>query len=328
MHAGKQYSLREIAWWTRRETSVIVAVAAVPSLMVAAGLPLPAVPWSPIALLGTAVAFLTGFRGNAAYNRMWEARQIWGGIVNTSRTWGALSRDLTRISAEEHRALIERHIAWMTALRYQLRESRVWETNDRPFNVEYRKLNYSVPETEAPLEEALAPHLADDELRDVLARKNRAAYLLSRQSLALRDHVERSQLTEFRHVELAGLIGQLYDHQGKCERIKNFPYPRQYATLNVYFVRMFIGLLPFGVASEFQRVLPDAPWLAVPVTAVIAWVFHTMDKIGVATENPFEGGPNDVPISAMARGIEVDLLDLVHEPNLPAPRSARGNILM
>jgi putative membrane protein len=328
VHAGKQYSLREVAYWTRREAAVIVAVAALPSFIVAAGLPLPAVPWSPVALLGTAVAFLTGFRGNAAYNRMWEARQIWGGIVNTSRTWGALSRDLTSVSADEHRALIDRHIAWMTALRYQLREPRAWETNDSASNAEFRAHTYSVPEAELPLEQALAPHLADDELRDVLARKNRAAYLLSRQSLALRGHADRGQVTEVRHVELAGLIGQLYDHQGKCERIKNFPYPRQFATLNVYFVRMFIGLLPFGVASEFHRVLPDAPWLAVPVTAAIAWVFHTMDKIGVATENPFEGGPNDVPISAMARGIEVDLLDLVHEPHLPAPRSARGNILM
>jgi ion channel-forming bestrophin family protein len=285
-------------------------------------------PWTPVAVLGTAVAFLTGFKGNAAYNRLWEARQIWGGIVNTSRTWGMLVRDFIDAPTAEHRQLIDRHIAWMTALRYQLREPRAWETSSLAYNVEYRKRTFAVAEHQSPLEAELARLLSPAELAEVLARKNRAAALLSMQSRALREHVLASRLTEYRQVELTRLLGQLYDHQGKAERIKNFPYPRQFATLNALFIWLFIALLPLGILSEFQKLGGAWGWLAIPVTLLIAWVFHTMDKIGSASENPFEGGPNDVPITAMSRGIEIDLRDMAHESPLPTPHPPMGNILM
>ena len=68
--------------------------------------------------------------------------------------------------------------------------------------------------------------------------------------------------------------------------------------MNLLFVWMFIVLVPFGLLLEFQKLGPGLVWMTIPCGVIVAWVFHMMDKIGESSENPFEGGPNDVPISA------------------------------
>jgi putative membrane protein len=93
-------------------------------------------------------------------------------------------------------------------------------------------------------------------------------------------------------------------------------------------VWLFIGLLPFGVAAELKRMDPHLLWLTIPVAVLISWVFHTMDKIGDVSENPFEGGANDIPITAMSRGIEIDLRDLLGDTDLPKPHAPTNNILL
>jgi ion channel-forming bestrophin family protein len=78
MHAGRHYSLRELIVWPRRETFVFLLLATVPTLLhIYLGWASLIIPWLPIALVGTAVAFLTGFKNSASYSRLWEARQIW-----------------------------------------------------------------------------------------------------------------------------------------------------------------------------------------------------------------------------------------------------------
>src|SRR5687768_8752239 len=125
MHAGRHYTLKEVFFWTLRETTIFVILGLLPPAVWAMGFELPKLPWQPVSLLGVAVAFVTGFKSNAAYNRSWEARQIYGGIVNASRAWsnqvhGFVTHDAKRLE------LIRRHVAWLTALRFQLREPRVW----------------------------------------------------------------------------------------------------------------------------------------------------------------------------------------------------------
>jgi putative membrane protein len=330
MHAGRHYSLREILTWTRRELFTFVLVASAPAGLCSAGVDVGVIPWAPVVVLGTAVAFVTGFKCNAAYGRLWEARQIWGAIVNASRSWGVMVRDLItpEASGQTHQRMILRHVAWLTALRYQLREPRVWETKQMKHNLEFEASHFSVPERKTPLDEELGKLLSADECARVLGKKNRAAALLALQSEELRKHNEAGRLSEYRQVELVRLVSTLYEQQGKCERIKNFPYPRQFATLNLIFVWLFIVLLPFGLVTEFKRLGTFGVWLAVPLTVIIAWVFHTMDKIGEASENPFEGSANDVPISAMSRGIEIDLRDMLGESDLPPPLTPTNNILM
>lgn len=329
MHAGRHYTVGQILIWTRRETLVFLGIGAIPSVCALLGVEA-VLPWSPIAVLGIAVAFLVGFKSNAAYGRLWEARQIWGAVVNASRSFGIMVRDLLQEApgGGDHKRLILRHVAWLTALRYQLREPRAWETQHRRYNLEYRIRTFAIPEWTTKLEDELSRLLEPEERAAVLSKKNRATAVLALQSADLAQAREEGRVSEYCHVELVRGLSNLIEQQGKSERIKNFPYPRQYATLTMIFVWLFILLLPFGMAGELKRSGPAWVWLTIPLSTVVAWVFHTMDKIGEASENPFEGGPNDVPISAMSRAIEIDLLDLLGEVDLPPPLAPSGNILL
>ena len=338
MHAGRHYALREIIFWTRREIYILVLLGSIPTLLFEMWHIRLTIPWLPIALIGTAVAFMVGFKNNATYGRLWEARQIWGSIVNASRSWGILVKDFVTLqnsaisSTEElkkiHSRLIYRHLGWLTALRFQLREPRVWENINQSYNVEYRSHHYKIPEYENKLEPELSKFLSDDEFKYVLSKKNRATQIINLQSQDLRILNEQGLIDNFRHVEMENMLINLYDQQGKCERIKNFPYPRQFATLNLYFAWLFALLVPFGTLQEFDKLGDHYVWLTIPFTVLICWVFLTMEKIGEASENPFEGMPNDVPMAALSRTIEIDLREMLDEKEVPPPLTAVNNILM
>ena len=325
MHSGRNYSLKEVMIWTRRETLVFLLLAVVPTLAYQlAGWRWLTLPWLPIALIGTGVAFLTGFKNSASYGRLWEARQLWGGILNLSRSWGMYALDLP----ESVRArVVHRHIAWLTALRYQLREHRSWENMQRKHNAEYKR-HYHVEEWSGHLEQELERLIGPVEAKETMARKSRALYLLTLQAAEMRTLAATGAITEFRHYEVERLLSDLVQAQGGCERIKNFPYPRQFATLNLFFVWLFIVLTPYGLLQEFKAMGDGFVWVTIPASVIVSWVFHTMDKIGEISENPFEGNPNDVPITALSRTAEIDLREMLDESNVPAPLHPVNNILM
>ncbi len=316
-------------------------------------------------MLGTAVAFIQGFKNNASYDRLWEARKIWGGIVNASRTWTIMVKDFVnndhtteKLSDQEikgiHQELVHRHVAWMTGLRYNLRAPKPWETNSARKNYQrFRKKFYKILENEITLEEALDPYLSASEKHEILAKGNKASQILGVQSRRLRELNQEGLIDDFRHVEMENMLKEFYTLQGKSERIKNFPYPRQFATLNLYFIWIFILLLPFGVMNAFedigQKYLSDMldhehaagfwhhlmdsigrhfVWLSIPFSALISWVFYTLEMIGEATENPFEGGANDVPITNMTRGIEIDIRQLIDDEGIPAPYKWENGIVL
>lgn len=121
MHAGRKYTLREISRWTRRETFVFFLLASIPTALYAiANCKWLALPWLPIAMVGTAVAFVTGFKNNASYARLWEARQIWGAIVNASRAWAVFTINSIPDPALRQR-VFHRHFAW-----YRLFGKGIW----------------------------------------------------------------------------------------------------------------------------------------------------------------------------------------------------------
>jgi putative membrane protein len=339
MHAGKHFTIKEVLFWTHRDIITLLIVATVPTfLFVVFDCKWLSIPWLPIALLGTAVAFVIGFANNASYDRMWEARKAWGAIVNSSRAWGILVRDYVtnrhatyKLSdgelAKIHQQLVTRHYAWLTALRYQLREPRVWEAIYQTHNAEYKERFFTVEEHNGNLETELLKYLPAEEVKYVLSKTNRAAQLLSLQSKQLKELLELGLIEDFRHMELEKLVLDFYNQQGVSERIKNFPYPRQYSTLNLYFTKIFILLLPFGMLQEFSKLGGNLIWLSIPFSALASWVFTTMAKIGESTENPFEGSANDVPITAMSRSIEIDLREMFNEKEIPAPIKPVNNIL-
>jgi len=131
---------------------------------------------------------------------------------------------------------------------------------------------------------------------------------------------EKSLIDDFRHMELANMIKEFYTLQGKSERIKNFPFPRQYATVNLFFVWIFIILLPFGMLNIVSGMSNELfIWLTIPICVLVSWVFIMMELIGDYSENPFEGLFNDVPISSLARSIEIDIRQMLEETDLPDP---------
>jgi putative membrane protein len=287
---------------------------------------------------GTAVAFITGFKNNASYDRLWEARQIYGAIVNASRAWGILVLDLvtTKHAAAPlkegglhaiHARLIHRHLAWLHALRFQLRQPRTWEHMIKVYNREFME-RYTVDERKSTMEDALRGLISREELGLVLGKSNAATQLIALQSRDLRELLDLGLIEDFRHMELEKLLVDLYAQQGKCERIKNFPYPRQYATINLMFTRLFVSLVPFGMLGEFAKMGGGFIWLTIPFSALVAWVFLMMERIGEASENPFEGSVNDVPITSLTRTIEIDLREMLGETDIPAPLKPHNNVLM
>lgn len=339
MHAGSNFTLKESVYWTRRDIYAFILISLIPTLLYQLlSFKWLSIPWLPMALIGTAVAFLIGFKNNATYDRLWEARKIWGGIVNASRTWGIMTKDfISNTHAKQvlsevelnsiRRKLIYRHIAWLTNLRYQLRQPRAWEYMDKPYNKEFRRF-FEVPEFLSKLEDELDGVLSPEEKSYVLSKKNPATHTISLQSRDLKELLEKGLIEDFRHMEMVGILSEFYALQGQAERIKNFPYPRQFATLNLYFVWLFVGLLPLGMLQEFDKLGGNFVWLTIPFSTLVSWVFVTMERIGEATENPFQAGPNDIPITALSKTIEIDLREMLDETELPSPVVAMNNILM
>ena len=111
------------------------------------------------------------------------------------------------------------------------------------------------------------------------------------------------------------------------QRIKKFPFPRQYATVNTFFALLFCVLLPLGLLEEFEALDPIMIWATVPLSALVSWVFLTADQIGEWSENPFEGLYNDVPISTLSRAIERDVREIFGERELPPAYEPKDGLL-
>lgn len=331
MYVRRHFTLfRAIAWtW-----SVLPVLAAWAGALTAAHVLLDLewlrIPPLPVGVLGTAVAFYLGFKGSSAYDRLWEARKIWGGIVNTSRTWGMfvtgfvtdrhVQAPLPTPVTDVHRELILRHVAWLGALRTLLRRRKSWE-HTLPFNDRWRGIFGTIDMGADTLRARMADFVSEEELTRVMAAPNAATRLLHLQSDRLRALLDDGRIEDFRHMELARLLETMFTLQGQAERIKNFPLPRQYASANHWFVKIFLALLPLALLDAFH--VDDLPevfvWAVVPLSMVVGWVFWVWDQVVDYTENPFEGLVNDIPMDALSRTIERDLRAMLGETELPDP---------
>jgi putative membrane protein len=297
------------------------------------------VPWQPVLLVGTALAFYLGFKNNASYDRLWEARKIWGAIINNSRSFaaavlgyvGKAQANGTFSDAELHdikRRLIFRHLAWLTCLRYQLRTPRKWEHTEEAGRFNQYFPNLQIPENSIPLDEALRAFLSAGEMAALDGKSNRSTQVMKLQALDLSDLCEKGLINTFQHIELQRMVTAMYDEQGKSERIKNFPFPRQYASIPLLLVKLMSILLPFALVAEFEKTGPHYVWMAIPFNGVVTWVFVLMEMIGDFSENPFEGTYNDVPISNISRTIEIDLKEMLGEKDIPPVLQPVDGMLM
>jgi putative membrane protein len=215
-------------------------------------------------------------------------------------------------------------------MRYQMRESRAWETTDKAHNKEYLRF-YSIPEREIALENELAKYISAGELKWILATKSRTTQLLALQSKTVRELFAKQEIVVLQFVDMQKSIKELLVQQGRAERIKEFPYPRQFAIISTLFVRLFCLLLPFGLLGEFDDLdgkIEGTIWLVVPFSVLISWMYTSLDRVGESTENPFEGSANDIPISQMCRAVEIDLREMLGEDDLPPLLQPRNSIVL
>ncbi len=274
------------------------------------------VPYLPLGTIGIAVAFYIGFKNNQSYDRFWEGRKIWGQIVNTSRSLSTKITSYIRTEEDkkEVRRIVLRHLAWINSLRIQLRTTTIFDRKNLSFVPNFGLKN------DRECKDCILYWLEGGEYEAIVEKSNAATHLLKIQGEHFSWLKEQGKLDQFEHINLMKDIEILYDQQGKCERIKNTPFPRQYAYFSLVFVWIFILLLPFGLVEEFHKMEGElSVWLTVPFSILISWIFSTIEIVGDNSEDPFENYVNDVPMSAICRTIEIDLLEMINEPKESIP---------
>lgn len=301
------------------------------------------IPWLPISVIGTAVAFYVGFKNNQSYDRMWEARKIWGGIINQSRIWGMqidgyISNTFNKEMDDDKlkkikQRLIYRHFAWLYTHRMQLLVPTSWEHISQKGIVAHTAGHYQqnfglglVEKEVAKIK--LSDFIEEGELERLNKAKNKATQLINEQSRDLRELRKEEVIEDFRHIELMEVLGQFYELQGKNERIKKFPLPRQYSSSSKIYTNLFLLFLPFSMIPSMMEMGEVGLWFSIPITALISWIYLTMEATGDYSENPFQGMANDIPMLSLCRTIEIDLRQMLEETDLPKPIAAEKNILM
>ena len=323
MYVGRSYKVTDFALWSRRSVIYMMVVS---GLAVAAyrlpGIAGFSVPWSVVLVLGTTVSLVAGFKNSQVFTRSSEALQAFAQITASSRMWSNFCRDFNDVPTA--RQLIYHHLAWLTALRFALRRPMPWESMGRAANVEFRR-RYHIQEDSGSLANEL-PALLGEQSDDVLKSPHPAITLLEMQSVQVNGLFKEAKIPPQIYVELTKLIRDFHDQQVRCDRIKNNPYPRQYAIVSSMFVMIFCTLLPFGVVPVFAdmgklggALGPIAIWLTIPFSTLLGWAYMSLDQVGESSANPFEGNANDVPISQICRDIEIELRIGLGEVDLPKP---------
>jgi ion channel-forming bestrophin family protein len=164
-------------------------------------------------------------------------------------------------------------------------------------------------------------------------RGDKEALILHWQYEAIRDLYNDKIISELMLTVLAGALDDLARLQGALKRIKNYPYARNFYSIAVILVKMFAAIVPFALFPYAQDLGKAAgighwtAWLNVPFSVVVGWVFVSLEKVGENSSNPFEGGSNDVPISFIARRIEIEMRIMLGEETDLMPIEAKDSIL-
>lgn len=245
---------------------------------------LPAISLAPFSLIGLVLSIFLGFRNNACYDRWWEARKQWGQLIAESR---ALARELAAfLPDDQYKRGVRRVIGFAACLAARLRG----------------------------LDEAAAaaPWLDEAEADGLAVANNPPQAILRRQTAELVAAHRAGLYGEVILRLLEDRVEALNAVQAACERIRNTPTPFAYSLLLHRTSWIFCLLAPFGLWETCGLVTPV-------ISLVLAYAFFGLDALGDELEEPFGLLPNDLPLDAMARIIEIDLLEALGERDLPPP---------
>lgn len=307
----RSFDPRKVAAYVWKDVTIaLVAATAVALAFTLLGAGWLGLSFGPLGLLGTALSIFLAFRANTSFARWGEAAQSWAAITSASRVFGRLVVTFTdshRHTAQYNpeaaeafkRELLYRQIAWAHALRLQLRGQDEWA--------------------------ALAPLLPAEELAALPRQPSKPLFLMQRQGQRIYEAMAAGTLQGFDSFQIEGQLAALSAQQAVCERIKAIPVPRQYDYFTRLFVRIFVVLLPLFLIESLAA--DGAPWLVVPLTGLIAFLFTTIERTGAVNEEPFENRITDVPLTATCREIERDLRAILGESELPPRLEPRDGYL-
>jgi len=262
-----------------------------------------------VGLLATVVGIFIVFRFNEAYQRWWEARILWGGLVNESRNFArevmifvtperASAVGSPDDAARIQRELVYRHLAYCNALRLSLRGQESWEE--------------------------LSPFLSQDELRDLEHYVNKPTRLTFSQGKQLEGVFEPTMAQSLLLNRLDATMNRLLDIQGGCERIKNTAFPDEVRFIS----KAMVWLSAVAIPVAFLSANDEIHALEVVAVVVIALSFMVVEQLGASLKNPFENLDNDTPMTALCRTIEIDLRQQLGETELPAPIEPVDGVLL
>jgi putative membrane protein len=240
----------------------------------------------PVAPLASALTIFLAFRTNAAYGRWWEARQLWGSLVNTSRALARQYLTMLEDESEDPRRpplrneLVKHQIAFAHALRCHLRKQA------------------ALPE--------MRTLLGDDIAEELSAYKNLPAAVTLRTGKLLRQARYEGMLDSYRWAAIDENLTAISNIQGACERIKNTPLPRQFDYLPRLLVDAFCWLLPLAIVEDLGLMTPLA-------SVLISFTFIAADLMSREISNPFDNTIHDTPMTSLSRTIELNLREQMEE---------------
>jgi len=254
------------------------------------------IPLSIGTFLGTAIALLLSFKLSQSYERWWEARKIWGAIVNDSRT---LVIQLKQFSEESDNSILKtmayRQIAWCYALGQYL-----------------RKLDGL---------DFLKEFISEDEMILINQNNHGPLTLLDHHGRDVKTLHKRKSLNDFQQVQLDNTILRLTASMGMAERIKNTVFPRTYRNVLHFFIYIFLLLLSLALENIYG-------FLEIPLLILISIPFFMLEKIAFVIQDPFENKPTDTAMTSIARAIEINIKELLGEKELPEPLKNNGFYIM
>lgn len=244
-------------------------------------------PSLPLTIFGSALALFLGFRSNSSYQRWWEGRILWGAMINASRSLARATRNFLPDPEAKalKREIVKRQIAYVNALRCQLRRQ--------------------------PIDDSVTRFLEERDRGQALARANPANGLLD--STGRRIDVSRREgwIDTVQQAQMERVLVDIANAQGGMERLKNTPLPIQYRFLPTFFTHLFCVLLPVGLVETLG--------FATPLGSTVAGLmFLAVLRIGDDLVDPFANMVHDVPLAAICRTIEIDLLQSIGD-EAPSP---------
>ncbi len=237
------------------------------------------------ALVGGALSLLLVFRTNSSYDRFWEGRKLWGGIVNETRNLVRLASVVCGPTSQHTREIVLWTIAYPYAAMERLRGA----------------IGLGPVQAELPSEE----------VRRVLAAKHVPLAVAARISTLLNEARLAGRLGEYQQMQVDQNLQQLIGYIGACERIRSTPLPYAYAVHLRRALILYCFTLPFALVARFG-------WDAIPATFLIAYIFFGIEEIGVEIEDPFGVDENDLPLESICQGIEAVLRDYVPSTTSPS----------